>query len=243
MKYALYRKLQVLALCAISVTDLPCTPAVLLAQSAAAGGRPTGGALPATIPIFPLQDATLFPNASHPFYIFEPRYRAMIADALKGDRIIGMVMLQPGHDAEYEGRPPIFPIGCAGVITDYEALPGGEFNIVLGGLVKFRITDEDDSRPYRLARVTALPETLDAKETIALGKERQRMEGLLFAFFDRLGLGQPPAGVPDEQLIDELSQYLPMDRLERQRLLERDDALSRAGVIADLLDTLVNSPR
>ena len=228
---------------AACVAALLSTPAVLPAQSAASGGRPAAAGLPATIPIFPLPDATLFPNASHPFRIFEPRYRAMIADALKGDRIIGMVMLQPGHDAEYEGRPPIFPIGCAGLITSYEELPDGEYNIVLGGLVKFRVTGEDNSRPYRLAHVVAMPEVLDAKEAIALSQERRRMEGLLFAFFDRLGLGQPPPGVPDEELVDELSQYLPMDRLERQRLLERDDPLARAGVVIDLLDKAVNAPQ
>ena len=227
----------------VCLAGLLSVPGSAAAQSAASGGRPAGAGLPATIPIFPLPDATLFPNASHPFRIFEPRYRAMIADALKGDRIIGMVMLQPGHDAEYEGRPPIFPIGCAGLITSYEELPGGEYNIVLGGLVKFRVTGEDSSRAYRLARVVAMPEILDAKEAIALSQERQRMDGLLFAFFDRLGLGQPPPGLPDEALIDELSQYLPMAPLERQHLLEQDDPLARAGVVIDLLDKAVNAPR
>ena len=85
----------------------------------------------------------------------------MVADALKGNRIIGMVMLQPGHEAEYEGRPPIFPIGCAGLITDFEQLPDGRYNIVLGGLVKFRVIGEDNSRLYRLARVETIPEVLD----------------------------------------------------------------------------------
>ena len=60
-----------------------------------AGSRTSG--LPAVIPIFPLESPTLFPNGTFPLHIFEPRYRAMIADALKGDRIIGMVMLQPGR--------------------------------------------------------------------------------------------------------------------------------------------------
>jgi hypothetical protein len=103
--------------CAIGIAGFLCTPAVLEAQSTDTGDRPVAGGLPATIPIFPLPDATLFPNASHAFRIFEPRYRAMIADALEGDRIIGMVMLQPGYEADYEGRPPIVPIGCAGLIT------------------------------------------------------------------------------------------------------------------------------
>src|SRR3970282_1098613 len=117
----------------VCLAGLLSAPAASAAQSAPSGSRPAAAGLPATIPIFPLPDATLFPNASHPFRISEPRYRAMIADALKGDRIIGMVMLQPGHEAEYEGRPPIFPIGCAGLITDYEQLPDGRYNIVLRG--------------------------------------------------------------------------------------------------------------
>ncbi|MSO82278.1 MAG: hypothetical protein EXQ53_03130 [Acidobacteria bacterium] len=193
------------------------------------------------IPIFPLQDATLFPNASHPFFIFEPRYRAMVTDALKGDRIIGMVMLQPGHEAEYDGRPPIFPVGCAGLITAYEELPTGEFNIVLGGLTKFRVTGEDDSRAYRLARVVAIPEVLDERETAALGKERQRMQTLLSALFARFGVEVPPPGVPDEQVVDELAQHLPMAPVDRQRLLERDDALARAGAVIEALETIVNA--
>ena len=229
-------------ICATGIAGLLCTPAVLAAQSAGTGDRPVAGGLPAIIPIFPLQSATLFPNASHAFHIFEPRYRAMVADALKGDRIIGMVMLQPGYEADYEGRPPIVSIGCAGLITGYEELPDGQFNIVLGGLVKFRVTGEDDSRTYRLAPVEALPEVLDEKDTIALGDARQRLESLLLALSDRLGILQPPAGVPDEQVVDELSQYLPIDPLSRQRLLEQDGALARAIALVEMLEELGNTP-
>jgi hypothetical protein len=213
---------------------------VSLSAPAAAQVPATGG-LPAVIPIFPLEDATLFPNASYPLHIFEPRYRAMIADALKGNRIIGMVTLQPGHEAEYEGRPPIFAIGCAGLITEYEQLPDGRYNIVLGGLVKFRILSEDNSKPYRLAAVQAIPEPLDEKKAAALTKERQRLDQLIEALSDTLGIGQIPPGEPDEQLIDELSQFLPMPRGQRQRLLEREDPLSRAVVVVGLLESLLKS--
>jgi Lon protease-like protein len=147
--------------------------------AAAAQAAATQEELPAVIPVFPLQDATLFPHGSYAFYIFEPRYRAMVADALKGDRIIGMAMLEPGHEAEYEGRPPIFPVGCAGVIAAYEELPGGEYNIVLRGLTKFRIASEDSSRPYRLARVAPVRETLDAAEAALLAKDREKIVALL----------------------------------------------------------------
>ena len=87
--------------------------------------------LPATIPIFPLPNVVLFPNVFLPLHIFEARYRAMVADALAGDRIIGMALLQPGYQAEYEGRPAVYSVGCAGVITHSEQLPDGRSNIVL----------------------------------------------------------------------------------------------------------------
>jgi len=212
-------------------------PGDVIAQGVAA--QPGAGGLPSVIPIFPLQSPTLFPNASFPLHIFEPRYRAMVADALKGDRIIGMVMLQPGHEAEYEGRPPIFPIGCAGLITDFELLPDGRYNIVLGGLVKFRVMSEDNSRPYRLARVESIPEVLDDQATAALSKERERLVALLVSALG--GVSPPPPGVPDEQVVDELSEHLPMTPIARQQLLEQDSPLARAGTLIDLLQTLVKS--
>ena len=219
--------------CSASLAILLSIPATIAAQS-----PPTGGGLPAAIPIFPLQDATLFPNGSYAFHIFEPRYRAMVADALKGDRIIGMVMLQPGHEAEYEGRPPIFPIGCAGVITGYEELPGGEYNIVLRGLAKFRVASEENSRPYRLASIATVPESLDADEAAALTKDRDRIAALLMA----LGVDPPPPEVPDAQVVDQLAQHLPIEALDRQRLLEREDPLARASLVLEVLARLVNAP-
>ena len=227
------------ALCAAFLVACVCAPVALGAQTAAAKAPPAAGGVPEVIPIFPLEGATLFPNGSYPLHIFEPRYRAMIADALKGDRIIGMVMLQPGYEKDYEGRPPIFPVGCAGLITEFEELPDGRYNIVLGGLVKFRVTGEDNSRPYRLARIVTIPEPLDDRKTAALTDTRKRLEALLDALSDKLAVGDPPPGMPDDTLVDLLSQYLPMDRLARQRLLEREDPLARATAIIELLEKMV----
>ena len=139
--------------CAVVVASLLTAHEPLVAQSAES--------IPPVIPIFPLEVTMLFPGVSRPLHIFEPRYRAMVADALKGDRIIGMATLRPGYEADYQGRPPVYDIGCAGVITEVEELPDGRFNIVLRGVVKFRVTGEDDSRTYRLARIDAMPEVLD----------------------------------------------------------------------------------
>jgi len=217
---------------------LLCAPAAAAAQTAPPA-RPAGG-VPSVIPIFPLEAATLFPNGTYPLHIFEPRYRAMVADALKGDRIIGMVTLQPGYEKDYEARPPIFAIGSAGLITEYEELPDGRYNIVLGGLVKFRVVSEDQGRPYRLARIETIPEPLDATRTAALAETRKRLEALLDALSDKLPVGQPPPGMPDETLVDLLSQFLPLEaRGDRQRLLELADPLARATAIVGLLEKMI----
>ena len=193
--------------------------------------------LPPTIPIFPLPNVVLFPNVFLPLHIFEPRYRAMVADALRGDRIIGMTLLRPGFEANYEGRPPVYSIGCAGVITHSEALPDGRFNIVLRGMEKFRITAEDDSRTYRLAQIEAIPEAVAEAERREIRQRRQRLEAVLAATIERSG-GEPkfPPSVPDEDLVNALAQYLPLEPLERQALLERDGIAARCRGLIELLE-------
>jgi uncharacterized protein len=83
------------------------------------------------LPLFPLPNVVLFPNVFLPLHIFEPRYREMVADALASDRMIGMVLLRPGWERNYEGRPPVYPIGCSGVMTHAERLRDGRYDIVL----------------------------------------------------------------------------------------------------------------
>src|SRR5215203_2914807 len=135
--------------------------------------------LPATLPIFPLPTVVLFPNVFLPLHVFEPRYREMVADALAGDRIIGMVLLREGWQGDYEGRPPVYPVGCAGLITFSEQHSDGRFNIVLRGLEKFRITGEDHSRSYRTAQVEPLTEEITPEDRDIVRAERRRLEALL----------------------------------------------------------------
>jgi len=235
------------------MVGLLSVPSAMWAQSATTGAIAGSGAaqagpgslvLPPTIPIFPLPDGVLFPNVSLPLHIFEPRYRAMVADALQSGEIIGMVLLQPGWEADYEGRPPVYPIGCAGLITHVERLPDGRFNIVLRGLAKFRVTGEDQSRPYRLAHVDAMPELPDDEEKAALRKERQRLEVLAAASIGRSGSGPRfPPEIPDEDLVNALAQYLELDPIERQDLLERQGVLSRSHALVELLERRAVAPR
>src|SRR4029079_7208895 len=117
-------------------------------------------ALPAEIPLFPLPETTLFPGVSRPLLIYEPRYREMVADALKGNKIIGMVRLRPGFEKDYDGRPPVYGVRCAGKIEQFEQLPDGRYVILLRGLTTFRIVSENQQKPYRLARIETVPELL-----------------------------------------------------------------------------------
>ena len=128
------------------------------------------------IPIFPLPNVVLFPNIFLPLHIFEPRYREMVRDALTGDRTIGMVLLRDPVDTAPDRAPAVYPVGCAGVISHCEPLDDCRYNIVLRGLHKFRILEEDRSRSYRRARIEILaePEAPDG-----LREARQRVERFL----------------------------------------------------------------
>src|SRR5438552_14156560 len=132
------------------------------------------------LPIFPLPNVVLFPNVFLPLHIFESRYREMVADALKGDRLIGMVLLRPGWQRDYEGRPSVYPIGCSGVITHVDRLADGRYNIVLRGVQRFRILDEDDGLSYRRARIEQLPEsTCGQEDTTVIRRQRAKLDALL----------------------------------------------------------------
>ena len=225
--------------CALGMIGLLLAGGNVRAQTAPPEKAPGADKLPSVIPIFPLEEAMLFPGVSRPLYIFEPRYRAMVTDALKGDRIIGMTTLKPGYEANYQGRPPIYPIGCAGVITDVEELPDGRFNILLRGLVKFRVTGEDESRPYRLARVDAMPEVPGDAEKATLREQRKRLEALVTKGSD----SKVPPEILDEELVNLLAQHLPIDPVERQALLELKSVLLRSQALIDLIESKAAPPR
>jgi Lon protease-like protein len=200
--------------------------------------------LPPSIPLFPLPNVVLFPNVFLPLHIFESRYRQMVADALDGDRIIGMTLLRPGYEAEYEGRPAIYSIGCAGVITHSQPLGDGRYDIVLRGIEKFQIRSEDHSRPYRIGHVDGISEMIPPDESVPLRHQRQRLEAVLAAAIERVR-AEPkfPPSVPDEDLVNALAQYLDLDVLEHQALLECNGVLARCRALIDLLEMKLHAPR
>jgi Lon protease-like protein len=199
--------------------------------------------LPTEIPLFPLPNVVLFPAALLPLHVFEPRYRAMVADALDSERLIGMVMLRLGWEPDYEGTPAVYRIGCAGFITHAEQLPDGRFNIMLRGLEKFRIVEErfarDGSQRYRMARIESIKEPPRAAGGAA-AEARRRLEQVIAKRLQRNADDTIPKDIPDDDLIHAIAQHL--EPLEKQALLECDGALERCRALVELLEmkTLVS---
>jgi Lon protease-like protein len=111
------------------------------------------------LPIFPLSNVVLFPGVQAPLHLFEPRYRQMAEHALATSRRIGMVTVPPEHVAGMEADPPVYPVGCAGVIAQSQRLPDGCYDVVLHGTQRFRIIGElprGGDRLYRVAEVEPL---------------------------------------------------------------------------------------
>lgn len=190
---------------------------------------------PSVIPLFPLPNVVLFPTVFLPLHVFEPRYREMVRDALEGDRVIGMTLLRPGWEDDYAGRPAIYEVGCAGLVSHAERLADGRYNIVLRGFERFRIEGEEDSSPYRLARVQWLAGDETARDRDTLHHERQRLESLLAPLVEG-GRTQVPANLPDDHLVNALAQYLDLEPVERQALLEIDSVVARCRALVELVE-------
>jgi Lon protease-like protein len=202
--------------------------------------------LPATLPLFPLPNVVLFPNVFLPLHIFEPRYREMVSSALAGDRMIGMVLLRPGWESDYEGRPDVYPIGCAGLITFSEEHTDGRYNIVLRGLDKFRILSEDYGRNYRVANIEVLREEPTDEDRAIIRAERRRLEALLVPQPRGRGVdSKVPPSMADEDLVNALAQYLDLEPVEKQALLERNGLVARCRSLIDLLEmkVIVSQPK
>jgi len=226
-----------LARAAASLVWIIALPGLLAGQATTTGRASAASTLPPAIPIMPMRDVVLFPTLSVPLHVVEPRDRAMVLDALKGDRIIGIVLRRPESDPDFvEGpTPSIFPIGCAGAITNVETVADGGYDIVLQAVARFRITREDTGKPYRIAQVTAIPEARRADETSALQAERQRLETLLAGLSGRIGMGPVPQGRSDETFVNGVAQRVDIDPLDREKLLEQAGPLARARLLIDLL--------
>jgi Lon protease-like protein len=191
-------------------------------------------AAPTRIPVFPLPGALLFPRTRLPLHIFEPRYRAMIADAIEGEQQIGMI--QPRDETAV---PPLFDVGCLGRITRCENLPDGRYNIVLTGVSRFRVVGEADVPTLYRQVDASFDDFDDQREQPPLSPAtRAALEIEAKRFAERHGFvvdWASVAQVDDESLVNGIAQIAPFDPVAKQALLETGALVDRAGMIIQLM--------
>ncbi len=166
----------------------------------------------------------------------------MMRDALAGPRVIGMVLLKPGWEKNYEGNPDVYSIGCAGIVSHYQELEDGRYNLILLGQSIFRILGEEQGRAYRVARVEYRSETLPREQLPELAGMRQKAIESINALARAGGSTEPlldPEAVKlisDEELPNLLSHTLSLTPLEKQALLEEEGLIARYHKLVDLVD-------
>ena len=187
--------------------------------------------MPTRLSIFPLPGAILFPGLHLPLHIFEPRYRALVGDALAGDRRIAMI--QPQRAAE---GAPLYDVGCVGKIDEVEALDDGRYNIVLSGEARFRVVRElDVITPFRQVEAELLP---DDEHAALASVERASFEEEARRFAEAQGYlvdWDSVARLDDRTLIDGVSQIAPFDAAAKQALLEARTLSERCELLVQLM--------
>jgi len=193
--------------------------------------------VPAVIPVFPLPGALLLPRGQMPLNIFEPRYLAMVDDALRsGHRLIGMIQPDPAHPGADPEKPHLFHVGCVGRMTQFAESGDGRYLIQLTGVARFRIEEElSVTTLYRQCKVTYQPYIDDF--TPRMGEDEVDRESLLRALTSFLKANNLKAdwegieNAPNEALVNALAMMSPYDAAEKQAMLEAPDLKTRAEIL------------
>ncbi|MHB8886370.1 MAG: LON peptidase substrate-binding domain-containing protein [Methylovirgula sp.] len=195
--------------------------------------------VPSVIAVFPLTGALLLPRGELPLNIFEPRYLAMIDDAMRSHRVIGMI--QPEENAAYRDTPGLLTVGCAGRITQIAETGDGRYHLTLTGISRFRIVEEIVAMtPYRQCRIDFSDFHTDF--TPRVGENAVDRESVLrtlrdFAEANQLQIDWTSIHeAPNEALVNALSMMSPYGPKEKQALLEAPDLKARAEVLVAITE-------
>jgi len=186
--------------------------------------------------IFPLPGALLFPGMHLPLHIFEPRYRAMVSDAMARDRRIGMIQPREPMTMAPGDRPGLFEVGCVGRIAEIEMLDDGRSNLILEGVALFRLVRElDVATPFRQVEAELLPAAED--DTLSLGRRSSlELEGRRFADAHGYQVDWEAVGrLDDGSLVNGIAQIAPFDVASKQALLEAGGIEDRAELLIQLM--------
>lgn len=196
--------------------------------------------LPPLLPLFPLPNVVLFPRMPLPLHVFEPRYRTMVADALETHRAIGMVLLKSGWESDYHGRPPVYPVGCAGLIERCERFEDGRYNLLLKGVARFRVGGERPGLPYRVAEARYSGDIMG--DLPALDELRSRVSVSL----ERIGhaevLLEAQSRLSHDVFVNAACQALDLSPVEKQSLLDCDTISLRCARLLEILEFHVLEP-
>jgi Lon protease-like protein len=201
--------------------------------------------LPDIIPVFPLPGALMLPRGRLPLNIFEPRYLAMLDDAMKSDhRLIGMI--QP-LESRGEGAPPLRRIGCAGRVTSLSETEDGRYLIALTGICRFRVGEEIDGfTPYRRVRADwgGFERDLSTDEDTDPAFDRPAFLDLLKRYFEAARLSSDWSTLEEaeeELLVNSLSMLCPFEVEEKQALLEAPRLAERRETLCALMEFAIAS--
>ncbi len=186
--------------------------------------------------IFPLPGALLFPGMHLPLHIFEPRYRALVSDAMARDRRIAMIQPRGPQKDGADDKAPLFQMGCVGHIAQVEALDDGRYNLVLEGKSRFRFVRElDVTTPFRQIEAALIDELEDDSFGIA---DRASLEQESRRFAESQGYAvdwEAVTRLDDEALVNGIAQIAPFDSAAKQALLEAPNLAMRAELIVQLM--------
>jgi ATP-dependent Lon protease len=200
-----------------------------------------------TVRLFPLPNLVLFPHVMQPLHIFEPRYRALMEDALATDRLIAMAVLEPGWENDYEGWPRLCTTACLGRVTTYHRLDDGTYNVLLLGLRRVKLLRElghDKVNPVKLYRQAEVELCEDLYPADAKPGCRKLQKELRAAFvrllplipdaheqIDQLLASDIPLGV----LTDVISFMLKIGVRQKESLLCEQNVYRRAELLLEHL--------
>jgi Lon protease-like protein len=191
-------------------------------------------------PLFPLPNVVLFPKAILPLHVFEPRYRTMMAEVLKGGQTICMALLKPGWESDYEGTPAVHGVACVGRVVQHQHLPDDRYNIMIHGEMKVAIDGMEQEYPYRVARVRPLTEDLAWTD----GPRIQEQLTDLLTLFRKVNQGQGAAielaqvfgaHLSAEAILNSVAMNLNVEPIVKQRLLDMERTELRYRAVIEYL--------
>lgn len=198
--------------------------------------------LPETLPLFPLPGVLVLPNGRLPLHVFEPRYRAMMSDAMNGDKLIGMVQTTESHDGLVPDDAGLFSVGCVARIENYSETDDGRMLITVCGVSRFDIIDDHvTDGGYRQATVSYEKYPADSRQLTKAETEAER-HALMHAideYFEIADDGADWAAIAQANTVDlltSLAMMSPLDARDKQALLECPTADERHKLLLALMD-------